>query len=391
MKFREHYSYRFWLKTDKLPVTAKDRFSYRILFLAFLFGLIFLFVGGYLINAVKLSGTTDFEQTISKTKLALHTFISTEIFSYILAFLGAGILLVTIFLLFRSKKISFDGITFVVHDHPIFGKSHSFSEKLSNYSGVRLRLKFCQYGIINKNKFIIELYHKDHEKIIPLYISTNKKGVRALWRSYALKFALPPIHISEKGMVSHNAHDMGRSYAEVVKGWNLPPNFMVNKNHSQNFVCKKKLGKKLIKAQRMIIDLYASLNVLVISLFSALLCYAVISQNVILNYVSLKYLLMFYAVLLTLIAYAYLSLISRDILIISDRKIAVFRKILFVSIKEEVIAFEQIKGIDIVYTPTTDRYALNIVTDKHALVVFNKFSPDDLRWIRGFLISEIIE
>ena len=129
----------------------------------------------------------------------------------------------------RFKKISFDGINLFVKDFPLFGKSHSFTEKLANYAGVRLRLKFCQYGILSKNKFIIELYHRDPKKIVPLYISTNPKNIRHLWKEYAVEFNLPPIHISDKGMVSHSIKDMEKTYAELVKGWHLPKNFLLGK------------------------------------------------------------------------------------------------------------------------------------------------------------------
>ncbi|MBO4284803.1 MAG: hypothetical protein J5895_01045 [Alphaproteobacteria bacterium] len=388
--FREHYSHRFWLKTDKLPAQKTDRAPIALLVVAFVFGLAFFALGLYLFHLSDLAGVADFEKTISKTNLNIHTFVSTEVFSYILMILGAGLVLASIFFFFRLKTIFFDGLRFVVKDRPIFGAAHSFEEKLSNYSGVRLRLKFCQYGLFSKNKFIIELYHKDASKIIPLYISTSKKGIRALWRNYALKFALPPIHISEKGMVSHNANDMARSYADAVKTWRLPANFMLGKNHSQDFVCKQKKDKKLIKQQRVVFDLYSILNVLSISLLGALFCYALISHKIILHYVALKYIMCFYVVVLALMLYAYLSLVQKDILLICDQKIIVFRKILFVSIKDSVIDFQKIKGIDIVYAPTTDRYALNVVTDTQTVVVFNKFSPEDLRWIRGFLIGEII-
>ncbi|MBP5616113.1 MAG: hypothetical protein J6X42_06195 [Alphaproteobacteria bacterium] len=387
--FREHYGHKFYLNTTTLPTKAVNRFSPTILLIGLLCGLLFFAGGLALLLIDPVAGTTDLDAMAFSAVPKPYTLLSTTMFAYVLLILGGGLSLTTLFLDLRHKVISFDGDKISVRDHPFIGRSHSFEEKLSDYAGVRLRLKFCQYGLFNKNKFIIELYHKDQHKIVPLYISTNPKNVRHLWRQYALEFALPPIHISDKGMVSHNVYDMERPYVDVVKSWHLPHNFLTGKTHSQNFIAKQRQDKKMIKMPHFIYDFYSNLNVAVMLILTGLLAYALYSYPVMTTYLSSTIVWVFYALLLVLIGYAYINLVMRDVMLVHNQKIIIFRKILGISYQDTLIPFAKLKGIDISYTPTTDRYALNLLTDKNIVTVFNKLSPEDLRWIRGFLVREI--
>jgi hypothetical protein len=51
----------------------------------------------------------------------------------------------------------------------------------------------------------------------------------------------------------------------------------------------------------------------------------------------------------------------------------------------------EIEAVDIGHNPITDRYYLSLIShDKH--MVFGKNMPiDDLRWIRGLVIREIVK
>lgn len=387
--FREHYGHKFYLDTTTKPVQAVNRFSPAILLIGLLCGLLF-FAGGLALLLIDPATIATDADAISFSAVPKpYAILSTTMFAYVLLVLGAGLSLTTLSLDLRYKVISYDGEKISVRDCPFIGKAYSFEEKLSNFSGVRLRLKFCQYGLFNKNKFIIELYHKDPHKIVPLYISTSQKNIRHLWRQYALELALPPIHISDKGMVSHNVYDMERPYVDVVKSWHLPQNFLSGKTHSQNFIAKQRQDKKMIKMPHFIYDFYSNLNIAVMIILSGLLGYALYSYSAMTTYLSPAIVWVFYILLLILIGYAYINLVMRDVLLVHNQKIIVFRKILGVSYQDTLIPFAKLKGIDISYTPTTDRYALNLLTDKNIVTVFNKLSPQDLRWIRGFLVREI--
>ena len=389
-QFRDHYSHNFEFDFDNKKI-ATDRLSRLLLFFSFVFGLMFFILGSYFVNITKFSDSSGFEKFISKSNIAPHAFISSDVFGISLTILGVAIVLVCFFFIQRYKTITIKDDIVTLTDHPFLGKPNSFSEPLDQYTGVRLRLKFCQYDLFSRNKFIIELYHPDPTKIVPLYISTSHKHIRMMLKKYALHFNLPPIFVTDKGMVCKAVRDIERPYAEVVKSWNLPQNFLVNKTHSSDFICKKKGGKKMLKMSHTVYDLYSTLNLTVIVLFGLLLIYALFSFHAITRFLPLGFVLAFYVFLLTSIIYAYLTLSVRDIVLISNQKLVIFKKILGMTFQDAVVDFESLQGIDIFFTPTTGRYCLNLITQKQIIKIFNKLSPDDLRWIKCFIISEIIQ
>ena len=390
-KFRDHYSHHFELPLNKASIHLTDRLSPLVLFFSFLFGVMFLMLGSCFLNIKQTTEQTDFENTIMQSAIKAHTFISPEVFGIGLMFLGLAIALVCIFYLCRYKIIIIENGNITVTDHPFIGRAHSFSAPLSDYIGVRLRLKFCQYGLLSQNKFIVELYQNDSNKLVPLYISTSPKNIRSIWKKFALHFNLPPIYISDKGMVSQSMKDLERPYTDVVKDWHLSKNFLVDKTHSADFICKKKGDKQMLKMSHVIYDLYSTLNIAVIAAFTCLLIYALSSHNTLVQILPLGIIIAFYVFLLTSVIYAFLTLVVRDILLISDQKLIMFKKILGFTYPYAVVNFADLRGLDIFFTPTTGRYCLNIITNTKIIKMFNKLSPDDIRWIKCFIISEIIQ
>lgn len=146
----------------------------------------------------------------------------------------------------------------------------------------------------------------------------------------------------------------------------------------------------MIKIHKTFFDAYSFLSAFAIIVFGALLIYAGINHNVMENHVSPNLLLMFYAFLLSVILYSLLNLFIKDIIILAHNQIIVFRKIGLLKIRDGIIDLKDIKGIDINYTPTADRYFLAIISDKNTIFIGNKLPVDGLRWIRSVIINEII-
>ena len=387
----DHFSHRFSLNVDKFPSKATDCFSRTILTLALIFGLLLCFLGLYHFFGPALTGIADIEKNLPQTHIKIHTLISPAVFNVILFLVGAGIILTALFKMTRYKIIHFDGDNIRVKKHQIFKQDIIFTEPLYNYAGVRLRVKFYQFGIFNKNKFIIELYHKDSQKIVPLYISTSKRHLRRLWRTYAQKLKMPAITISEKGMVSRNFNDLNRSYAEVVSSWHLPKNFAFAMEKPSYITFKsRKTGEKMIKIRKTFFDAYSFLSAFAIIVFGSLLIYAGSNHDIMEDHVSHNFILVFYAFLMSVILYSLLNLFTKDIIILAHDQIIIFRKIGFLKIRDGVINFKDIKGIDINYTPTADRYFLAIISDKNTIFIGSKLPVEGLRWIRSVIINEII-
>jgi len=387
----DHYSHNFILKLNRLPAKATDRFSRTLLLIGFIFGTLLCLLGSYHFLSAYISGTADFERNLPTPRGSLHSFVSPDLFNAIIILVGLGIIVACLIHFVRYKKILFDGSSLTVKNRPLFGQSYSFTEPLYNYIGVRMRVKFYQYGIFTKNKFIIELYHKDPAKIVPLYISTSGEKIRTLWQNYAQALRMPGITISDKGMVSHNFKDMSRPYKNVIESWHLPADFIFRMQKPDHISFKsRRTGEKMIKICKLFFDAYSILSLFAIILAGSLLGYAALSHQILRDHLPLAAVLLFYTVLLTIIIYSLLDLTSKDILIITHDKIFVFRKIWFLRMRDGVTDIKDIKGIDINYTPVTDRYYLTIVSDQNTLIVGNKLPVGMLRWIRAVLINEII-
>ena len=114
------------------------------------------------------------------------------------------------------------------------------------------------------------------------------------------------------------------------------------------------------------------------------------NHNYLSVYIPTNILLIVYAVIASIIIYTCINFASKDIILITKDKIVIFRQLIYIRFCDSIIDIKNIKGIDINYTPTTDRYYLSIVTDKNMVTVGHKLPAEDLRWIRAVIISEII-
>ncbi len=387
----DHYSYSFKLNINKTPAKATDRFSVPLLIVAFALGLMLLTLGVYLISNSNLSGIADLERKLPQTNIQIKPLVSPEVFNYLISLIGCFVIYLSVKMFIKYNKIYFDGNYIQVKKRPFLGSAQTFEEPLYNYSGVRLRVKFYQFGILNLNKYIIELYHKDPNKTVPLYISLSKKNIRKIWKNYATILRMPGIVISERGMVSRNYQDLNRSYEDVVSKWHLPKNFILDLDKPKyiSFKCRK-TGEKMIKIGKIFIDAFSVLYTALVCLLFIGLIYAVKNHNITSEYVSASFLLVMYALITSIIVYSVINLFTKDIILIARDNIIVFHKIFFLRIKDAIINIKNIKGIDINYTPTTNRYYLSIVSDKNLTIIGTKLPVEDLRWIRAALISEII-
>lgn len=387
----EHFSHSFAMNLKKLPVKVTDRHSRLILTAGVLFGAMLCLLSLFYFMPDSLTGAVDIENSMPKSKNHIETLISPEIFNVIIFLTGLGLILWCFVKFLGYKKIFFDGTCFTVKAHPLGGSKEVFKENLYNYLGVRLRVKFYQFGIFTLNKYIVELYHRDPDKIIPLYISLRKKNIRKIWQNYAKTLHMPGITMSEKGMVSHNAKDMDLPYAEVVSKWHLPKNFAYQMEKPYYMVFKsRKTGEKMIKISKLFLDAYSFLSICTVSILGALLVFAALNYEVLLLNLSIAAVWSFYALLGIIILYALLQLFSKDIIFIAHDKVWLFRKIGFMRLREAVIPVADIKGIEINYTPLYERYFILLSTSGKSYRVGNKLPVEGLRWLRAVLINEII-
>lgn len=386
----DHYSHRFIFKMNKLPARATDRFSRPILYIGIIFGLLLIMLGSsYFISNSHNIG--EIKNTLPVERIPLHTLLSYEMFCGLIALVGFGVISSCFVRLIRYKKILFDGKTFTVTKRSLRYGKETFEEPLYNYAGVRLRVKFYQYGLFTKNKFIIELYHKDPQKTIPLYISTRSRSIRRYWKNYAQELKMPALRISEKGMVSYNALNLDKPYKVIAQQWHLPKDFLMAWDKPSYITLRtRKTGEKMIKISKVLFDAYSILALCSIAVCGSLLGYALTNSRIILEHLSMPWFAGISTVAAFIIIYALLKLLSTDIIILARNKVILFKKSLFFKVYKGIIHINDIKGIDINYIPTLNRYYLAIISNQETLIFGEKMPAQDLRWIRAVLIGEII-
>ena len=59
--------------------------------------------------------------------------------------------------------------------------------------------------------------------------------------------------------------------------------------------------------------------------------------------------------------------------------------------KKDELRKDKIEAIDVTFNPATERYFVAIASDEKTLVFGKKLPIDDLRWVKKFLINEVIK
>ena len=386
-----HYSYNFMLNINREPARATDRFSRPLLVLSFFFGLLFAFLGGACLLNISPENITNSKTDITLNILPFNTLISPEFLGILSLCIALGIFYAVFTRFVRHKDITFTGDKFLVTDYRFGHAPYSFEEPLYNYLGVRLRVEFYQFGILTKNKFIIELLHKDPEKTIPLYISMSSRSIRRHWKEYAQFFKMPALKISDKGMVSYNAKNLERSYKANAEEWHLPKNFFAGWEKPSYIVLRsRQSGEKMIKIRKVFFDIYNALATLAIILLGSLAAYALMMKDIVLAHIPFYIFATCLCAVAAVIIYSALTLLSSDIIILAKNKIILFKKTLFVRTCRGIIHIPDIKGVDINYVANLDRYCLAVVSNQETLIFGQKMPVKDLRWLRALLINEFV-
>lgn len=113
------------------------------------------------------------------------------------------------------------------------------------------------FGFLNRNRYIVELYHKNPKKIIPLYISTNDRNVRQKWEYYARTLNLPAMVETDEGLVIREIDDLGKSVREMAEKWNIKEKFDPKAPVPGSLIVKNKDRKTIIKIRNRLWDAYS--------------------------------------------------------------------------------------------------------------------------------------
>lgn len=383
----KHFSNNFRLNIDKLPSKESDRLNLYILLPGLFLGAALFCLG--LFEFINGSNNSQplFDKLMLDAGAEYDSFVSPWFFDAVLMLLGAGIVISLFLSHLRYKKIYFDGKSVTMIQRPAIGKKKTFRENIQNYDGVMLRIEFFQCGFMNKNKYIIELYHKNPKKIVPLYISTSENNVRKIWEDYARKLNLPTMIYTDEGLVRREVADLNKTLREMSEVWDLKKKFNENTKPSSCVAVTRKPDKTIIKTRKIIWDAYNLIAWFFIFIFVIVgFIVSFGTQNF-----SVPALTAFYAVEVIGLTTAVFVLFRKDKLVVKRDKIVNTYKYMLFSIKHDEIRKDEIESVDVTFNPATERYFVAIISDNKTIIYGKKLPISDLKWVKKFLINEIVK
>lgn len=374
----DHFSTKLKFNLKKLPTNVTDRSGLKWILSGWFFGALMLWLGIF-----------ELFSFITAEKDNNQSFMVVEFFAFIVILIALGLIIYSLFSFIRCKKFYFDGNEFHIVYRPALGIKHQFRESLHSYIGVRLRVLFVQSGLFNKNRYIIDLYHPDSNKIVPLYISTSNKNIRKIWEDYARFFELPALSVGDRGLVQREYEDLDKSIKELAAAGKIPFIAGGKLPAPKSLEIKEMRDSTQIKPKGIYWDTFSALFLFISIAAIFILLGGAVYMTIIGNIFPFKY-LVFGIILAFAILYFATKLFRSSILILDNNKIT-SQEILFGSIlKTEELENDKTESIELSYNPTTSRYSLAIISDDKILSFGSRLPVSDLLWLKDFVIRKLI-
>lgn len=374
----DHFSSKLKFDFGKIPASVTDRPALKWIITSGLSGALMLWLGIF-----------ELFTFIKAEKSHTQTFLVMEIFAFIVILIALGLIFYALFSFIRCKKFFFDGKEVHIIYRPAIGILHQFREPISNYIGVRLRILFVQSGLFNKNRYVIDLYHQDSNKIVPLYISTSEKNIRKIWERYAKLFDLPALSFGDRGMVTRECADLDKSLKELSQAGKLP--FIAGGKFpapSSLDVTEKK-DSTIIEPKGIYWDTFSTLFLFIAIAAMFILIAGGVYLTIIGSRFPLKYCL-FGAVILLAIVYFSTRLLVSSILVFDKDSVSIKEMLFSTELNEIRFLADKIKNVELSYNPTIGRYDLTIISDDKIVVFGNRLPVSDLLWLKDFIIRKLI-
>ena len=374
----DHFSSKFAFDLAKLPSAKTDRSS------------LLLAVSGWICGTLLLClGIFELFSFITAEKGSGQSFLAVEIFAFIIVLIALGIVIGSTLSIIRYKKFYFDGETFTITYRPAIGVTHRFTEPLQNYAGVRLRVLFTQSGLFNRSRYIIDLYHKDSNKIIPLYISTQNKNIRKIWEDYARRFNLPALSIGDRGLIQRDCADLDKSLKTLAAEQKLPFIASGKLPAPESLSVEEQRTSTVVEPSAIYWDIFSTLFLLIAIAAVLLLTAGGVYLTIIGTTLPLKY-WAFGAILLLAVLYFSTKLFNSYRLILGRDSVSVIKTLFGTPLNEENIAADKIENVELSYNPTIDRYSLAIISDEKVITLGGRLPVNDLLWLKDFVIRKLI-
>ncbi len=382
-----HLSNKLEFNYKKRDAFLTDRASLKFLLPGIVFGFLLFLLGVYeWFNVFENGG----EELIPAGEIPdYRPVLAVWFFDLCFALVGIGMVVTNILLYIRYNKYKFVGKKVTIIKRPIFHDRLVCQEDLKNYTGVRFRVEFLQSGFLTQNRYVIELYHPNPEKIVPLYLSTSAKGVRKKWKEYAKQFKLPILIDTDEGMKSIELKNINKSVSQLYKLGIIKDTYDAYDPLPAAICFVRKKDKMVLKVRKILWDAYNILAWLAILLIGAIVLMILTHLETFKStFAPTMYSMMVVGILI--IAIALQILFRKEKLVIKKHKIVNTHKYMLFSTKHNEILKKDIEAIEVTENPATGRFFVSIISDDNTITFGAKMAIKDLQWIKRFLIHEIV-
>ena len=387
----DHFSYNFKLDIDKTPSCQTDKFSFNLAFWGFVGGILFVLLGAYEILGYFLQFDNQNYNFKLPPEMTLHQLIVLRYsFDTFILLLGIIIIIISTAAVRRRKIIYFDSKKVTVVHQKMFGKPVIEEADLLSYLGVLLKIEYYQIGLITRNRYIIELYHRDKNKCVPLYISTSGKNIRPIWEDYARKLKMPALFITDHGLVSKHYDELNKTLVDMAKRWNIDQSGQEeNIPHSVKY--RTKDGRTVFKERHAFFDVYAVLSLLFAALLGAFCIWSVENYAFLRNLIGVVGFSAVFSLSFCLMLGIIIRLFCKDVLIINRDAVILGHNFSAIRANIQALPKEEIESVDIGHNPVSGRYYLSIIAHRDNIIFGKNMPLEDLRKIRGCVIREVVK
>ena len=382
-----HFSNKLELHYNKRHSFLTDRIGLKRILPGIIFGSFLCLLGLYEGLNIFQRGA---EELVPSDVPAAYTPLFPAFFFELCFFIvGFGMIISNIVLSLRYNKYKFSGNSITIIKRPLFRDKIIIKEDLRNYIGVRFRAEFLQSGFLPRNLYVIELFHKNPERVIPLYLSTSEKDVRRKWKEYAKTFKLPGLINTEKGIKSIELKNLNKSISTQYRSGLIKDTYDAYEKLPPAICFVRKNDKMVLKIRKIVWDAYNFLGWALIALL-AIFVIAAWSHLDICQGISKTVFYTITFICLLLIVTAIQILFRKEKLVIKKHKIVNTHKYMLFSTKHNEIMKKDIEAIEITENPATGRFFVSIISENNIITFGSKMPIKDLQWIKKFLIHEIV-
>lgn len=365
-----------------------DRADLKLLLPGIVFGFLLLLLGIYeWLNAFSSGG----EEIIPVGDMpSYQPILSVWVFDFCFAIVGLGMMTTNILLYIRYNKYRIRGKKVTLVKRPILHDKIILEEDIKNYTGVRFRVEFLQSGFLTKNRYIVELYHPNPEKIVPLYLSTSAKGVRKKWKELAKSFKLPAMIDTDDGLKVIEIKNLNKSIGQLYKQGLIDDTYDRYDYLPSAITFVRKRDKMVLKVRKIVWDAYNLLAWLAIILIASMIILVIANLDAFKQTFASTLYSMAAAGIITIMV-VLLILFRKEKLVLKKHKIVNTHKYMLFSTKHNEIMKKDIEAIEVTKNPATGRYFVSIISEDNTITFGAKMAIKDLQWIKQFLIHEIVK